>query len=219
MTPRRPLTVLPRAPRATRILAAACAGGLLLAGCGSGTTSAAGTTATSGAAAGTTASASSAAAGEVTIADTWIRATEGTSDPTMTAAFGVLTNHTDRQQTVVSATNSASDHTELHEMAMDNGAMVMRPVAGGITVPADGSTSLEPGGLHVMVMNLSSPIKPGDEVTVVLTLDDGSTVPFTAVAKEFAGAQESYSPSTGDGMGGMDMGTSGAMGTTTSSHG
>ncbi|WP_420124362.1 copper chaperone PCu(A)C [Nakamurella sp.] len=222
------MTEFRRAPRAPWMLAAACAGGLLLAGCGSGTTSTAGATPTSGAATPSASSsagssAGSSATGEVTITDTWVRATEGTSDPTMTAAFGVLTNHTDQQRTVVSATNSASDHTELHEMAMDNGAMVMRPVAGGITVPADGTTTLGPGGLHVMVMNLTSPIKPGDEVSVVLTLDDGSTVPFTAVAKEFAGAQESYSPSTGAGMGGMDMGTSAApgsdMGAMTSGHG
>lgn len=220
------MTDFRRAPRASWVLAATCAGGLLLAGCGSGTTSTAATTtssaaASTAAAASTVASAASstgAAAGEVTIADTWIRATDGTSDPTMTAAFGALTNHTDQPRTIVSATNSASDHTELHEMAMDNGAMIMRPIAGGIPIPADGTTTLEPGGLHVMVMNLTSPIKPGDEVSVVLTLDDGSTVPFTAVAKEFAGAQESYSPS-----GGMDMGTSGAMGSdmgaTTSGHG
>lgn len=208
------MTHLRRLPRASWLLAAACAGGLLLAGCGSGTTSTAGPS--SGPA--TTTASTGAAAGEVTITDTWIRATDGTSDPTMTAAFGALTNHTDQQRTIVSATNSASDHTELHEMAMDNGAMVMRPIAGGITIPADGTATLEPGGLHVMVMDLTAPIKPGEEVNVVLTLDDGSTVPFTAVAKEFSGAQESYSPS-----GGMEMGTSGAMGSdmgmTTSGHG
>jgi copper(I)-binding protein len=209
-----------RAPRAPWLLATACAGGLLLAGCGSGTIPSAASASSSAAA--SAAASSTAAAGEVTVADTWVRATEGTDDPTMTAAFGVLTNHTDQPRTVVSATNSASDHTELHEMAMEGGAMVMRPVAGGIPIPAGGTTTLEPGGLHVMVMNLTSPIRPGDELNVVLTLDDGSTVPFIAVAKEFAGAQESYSPS-----GGMDMGTGGAtgtdgamdMGTTTSGHG
>ncbi len=225
------MTEYRRAWRASWMLAAACAGGLVLAGCGTGTTTSAATTSAATTSVATTSAASSvagasgatpagtpAAAGEVTIADTWIRATEGTEDPTMTAAFGVLTNHTDKPLTVVSATNSASDRTELHEMAMEGGAMVMRPVAGGIPIPADGATTLEPGGLHVMVLNLTSPIKPGEEVDVVLTLDDGSTVPFTAVAKEFSGAQESYSPS-----GGMEMGTSGAMGSdmgaTTSGHG
>ncbi|HOZ58729.1 MAG TPA: copper chaperone PCu(A)C, partial [Nakamurella multipartita] len=164
-------------------LAAGAASLLLVAGCaatssGSPSTSSPSMSSTS----------SSTAAGEVTIADTWVRATPGTDDPSMSAAFGVLTNHTDRQLTVVSATNSASDRTELHEMAMVDGAMVMRPISGGITIPAGGSTTLEPGGLHVMLLNLTTPIEPGDEVDLTLTLDDGSTVPFTAVAKEFAGA-------------------------------
>lgn len=192
-------------------LAAGAASLLLVAGCaatssGSPSTSSPSMSSTS----------SSTAAGEVTIADTWVRATPGTDDPSMSAAFGVLTNHTDRQLTVVSATNSASDRTELHEMAMVDGAMVMRPISGGITIPAGGSTTLEPGGLHVMLLNLTTPIEPGDEVDLTLTLDDGSTVPFTAVAKEFAGANESYSPTSP-----MDsqMDSQMDMGSATSGHG
>lgn len=205
-------------------LAAVCAAAVLLAGCGSGNTAGSttspattGNTVTTG---GTVTGTAPATGGEVTIADTWVRATDGTEDPSMTAAFGVLTNHTGEQLTVVSATNSVSDHTELHEMVTENGAMVMRPVAGGITIPANGSTTLEPGGLHVMLVDLTGPIQPGDEVDVTLNLDDGSTLPFTAVAKEFAGANESYSPDM-DMDTGTGTGADGAMdpGSATSSHG
>jgi copper(I)-binding protein len=128
----------------------------------------------------------------VTAADTWVKATAGAEDPSMTAAFGVLTNHTDKDLTIVSATNDVTDRTELHEMAMVDGAMVMRPITGGIPIPANGTTTLEPGGVHVMIMDAKAPITPGDDVHVTLTLSDGSTMLFHATAKEFAGANEAY---------------------------
>ena len=46
-----------------------------------------------------------------------------------------------------------------------------------------------------MLMNLAQPVKPGDEVTFTLTFADGRTAEFTAIAKPFAGAGESYDPS------------------------
>ena len=132
----------------------------------------------------------------------------------MTAAFGVVTNHTGKDLTIVSATNDVTDRTELHEMAMVDGAMVMRPIAGGIPIPANGTTTLEPGGLHVMIMDAKAPIAPGDDVHVTLTLSDGSTLLFHATAKEFAGANESYDSGTSAAMDigttGMDMGSSSA---------
>lgn len=206
------------ATRASLLLAAGAAATLLLTACGgsqpsaSGSPSASASPSTTAAATAGGSSTGTAAGGELSISDAWVKATEGAEDPTMTAAFGVLQNNTDKPLTIVSASTSASSHTELHEMAMDDGAMVMRPVAGGIPVPAGGTTTLGPGGLHVMIMDVTEPIKVGDDVTVTLTADDGSTLEFTALAKDFAGADESYSPSTGamTGMSGMDMSTSGA---------
>jgi copper(I)-binding protein len=45
-----------------------------------------------------------------------------------------------------------------------------------------------------MLMKPAAAIEPGDEVTITLQLADGTTVPFTAIAKPFAGAGESYDP-------------------------
>jgi copper(I)-binding protein len=54
-----------------------------------------------------------------------------------------------------------------------------------------------------MIMDLASPIRPGDQVEVTLTLSDGSTIPFTAIAKETTGGEENY--------GGGDMHMSGGQ--------
>jgi copper(I)-binding protein len=49
-------------------------------------------------------------------------------------------------------------------------------------------------------MDRSAPVKAGAMVAFTLTLKDGTAVDFSAVAKPFAGGNESYDP-------GMDMGT------------
>jgi hypothetical protein len=136
--------------------------------------------------------ASSAPAAALTVKDPWVKAAE--SD--MTAAFGILVNNTAQDLTVVSAASPASP-LELHEIATVDGKMVMRPKEGGFVVKAGGTHELSPGGDHIMLLKPSGPIKAGDQVQITLTLGDGSTVPFTAVAKPFAGGGESYAPSMG----------------------
>ncbi len=124
------------------------------------------------------------------IADTWIK----TAESGMTAAFGVITNTGDRDVVITGARSDAAGMVELHEVVDD----VMRPVEGGFVVPAGESLTLEPGGLHIMFMDIPAAIIAGDEVTITLVLEDGSELEFGAVAKDFSGANEAYE-------GGMDM--------------
>jgi copper(I)-binding protein len=132
----------------------------------------------------------------LSVTDPWIKS----ADKGMTAAFGTLVNHTDHPLTVVKAASSVSV-MELHEMTMKDGKMVMQPKEGGFLIPARGTHELSPGGDHLMFMDVAAPVRAGDQVTVTLTLSDGTTVPFSAVGKPFTGAEESYAP-------GMDMSAS-----------
>lgn len=145
------------------------------------------------------------AEGAISVDDAWVKASDGP----MTGSFGVITNSGDADLTVVSAETSASDLTELHEVVMKDGEMVMTPVEGGFAVPAGGEHVLEPGADHVMIMNMSEPIMAGDDVDITLTFDDGSTYSYTAQAREAEVGDETYVPGE-DGMteGSMDDGDS-----------
>ncbi len=144
----------------------------------------------------TDARATTAAAVGVTASDAWVKAApEG-----MTAAFVTLTNASGSDETLESATTLASRTVEIHEMVMSDGTMVMRPKRGGVTVPAHGKAVLEPGGNHLMLMGLTSPIKPGDRVALTLRFASGASLEVTAPAKDFVGAQESYQPSSASSM-------------------
>lgn len=167
------------------LLAAAAA--VALTACGSTpTTSAAQATAPAG-------SAAPAAGPSLTITDPWVK----TAEKGMSAAFGVLTNRSGRDITILSASTPVSPMVELHETVEEGGKPVMRPKSEGFVVPANGTLELKPGGNHIMLMGVKQPVLPGAEVRFTLTLKDGGTMEFTAVGKDFAGANETYQPGHG----------------------
>lgn len=145
-------------------------------------------------------------ADSVTITDAWVKA----ADSGMSAAFGELENTGDSDAVIVSITSDASSMMELHEVVDDgSGSMVMQQKDGGFVVPAGGSLTLEPGGFHFMLMDLTAPLVAGDEATFTVTFEDGSTMDFTAPVKDFTGADENYNGGgmdMGDDHSGMDMG-------------
>lgn len=134
-------------------------------------------------------------AGVLGVRDPWVKA----ADQGMTAAFGTLVNGSDTDVTITGAATDVSP-VEVHEMAMADGKMVMRAKQGGVVVRARSEYKLEPGGDHLMLMDLARPVRAGDELTFTLTFADGRTQTFTAVAKPFTGAQESYAPGHGEPM-------------------
>lgn len=136
----------------------------------------------------------------VTIEDAWVKS----ADSGMTAGFGILRNSGTDDVTVTSVSTDVAASAELHETVVDDaGAMVMRQIEGGFTLPAGESFPLEPAANHLMMMDLTGALVAGDEVPFVLEFDDGSSLEFTAVVKDYSGANEEY---VGDDMGDMDMG-------------
>jgi periplasmic copper chaperone A len=74
--------------------------------------------------------------------------------------------------------------TQLHETTMTDGSMSMSEVDGGITIPAGEGVTLEPGGLHVMCMNVTEPLEVGDTVDLELEFAEAGTVAVTAEIRE-----------------------------------
>ena len=121
-----------------------------------------------------------------------------------TAVYMVLENASATSRSVVSVTTQDAEKAELHEVRMEGGMMTMMPTK-EIAVPAKGSVELKPGGFHIMLFALKKPVKAGDQVNVVLTLNDGATVPVAATVRA-ADANPSAAPSgSGRSMPGMKL--------------
>lgn len=91
-----------------------------------------------------------------------------------TGAFMVIKNNGEKDIKVMKADNPVSRVTELHTHLNEGGVMKMRPVP-AIDVKAKGEAILQPGGLHVMMIDIKAPMKEGDVVPITLTFDDGSS--------------------------------------------
>ncbi|MCC6804330.1 MAG: copper chaperone PCu(A)C [Anaerolineae bacterium] len=96
------------------------------------------------------------------------------------AAYGLLVNLTDADETLVSAHTDVAEATELHEMIMgENDVMMMRPVESGIPVPAGGAAVLQPGGLHVMLIGLTADIPTESTLDLTLTFANAGEMHLT----------------------------------------
>lgn len=135
----------------------------------------------------------------LSVTDSWVKA----ADSGMSAAFATLTNTTSTDVHVTGATSPATSSLELHEVVTKDGGMVMQPVDGGFTVPAGGTLTLEPGGYHLMLMDLTGPVRAGDEVPFTLSCGSSGTTTFDAKVKEYDGGDEEYHGDSGSG--GMSM--------------
>nr|WP_163690945.1 copper chaperone PCu(A)C [Mycolicibacterium gadium] len=137
-------------------------------------------------------------ASTVTVENQWASSAE----TGMAAVFGTFSNTGDHEARIVSGESALAGRVEVHEVVPDgSGAMTMRPNADGLVIPAGGSRELIPGGDHLMLMDIKEPLQPGADVTMSVVFEDGSTLPMTAQIRDFAGANEQYTPG-GTGSGG-----------------
>jgi copper(I)-binding protein len=66
---------------------------------------------------------------------------------------------------------------------MGGGMMTMQPVE-SIAVPAGEKVALEPGGYHVMLLDVKKVLEPGDTIDVTLTFEKAGEITTTAEVRE-----------------------------------
>ena len=132
---------------------------------------------------------------ELHFSDGWVRVSEYSDHVDgMTGAFATIENHTDHDVTLVGGSAEIANMVEVHEVIMMDGKMKMQAKEGGILIKAGESVTLEPGGLHVMLMGLKEAILEGDEVTLTLDFDGYEDQTFTWPAKASLSGDEKYEP-------------------------
>lgn len=119
-------------------------------------------------------------AATITIEDPWA----GTTNPGATVAAGYVTvrNTGAQPDRLLSAASPRAARVELHEMSMSNGVMRMRPVD-GIAIPAGGEATLQPGGLHIMFLEIDAQFVEGQRVPVTLRFERTGDVAVDFVAR------------------------------------
>ena len=104
----------------------------------------------------------------ISLQHVWARATPGAA--TTGAAYLTVTDN-GRPDRLVGVSTPIAAMAEVHETIHDNGVMKMRPVAGGIALEPGKPVAFTPGGYHIMLMGLKSPLKAGDSFPLTLTFE------------------------------------------------
>lgn len=101
----------------------------------------------------------------VSVTHAWVRA----AVPGQRVAGAYLEISSAEPSKLVAASSPAAGSVEIHSMRLKNGVMEMRQLE-SLELPAKQTVKLEPGGLHIMLLDLKRPLKPGDKVPLRLTL-------------------------------------------------
>ncbi|MBB5660958.1 copper chaperone PCu(A)C [Brevundimonas halotolerans] len=117
-----------------------------------------------------------AAAPSVEISDAVCRPTPNGRD--LTGCYMTLAATTDDR--LVSVSTDAAGKAEIHEMSTAGGVMTMAEMTDGLPLPAGEVTALQPGGNHIMLMQVTAPLAEGDTVDLALTFADAAPVTVSA---------------------------------------
>lgn len=112
-------------------------------------------------------------AGDIVVETPWARATP--PGAVVGAGYLVLRNTGRAQDTLVGASTPVAAMVQVHEVAMAGGEMQMRE-RDSLAIPPGGSVRLEPGGLHLMLMDLARPLVAGERVPLTLEFARGGRV-------------------------------------------
>lgn len=102
------------------------------------------------------------------VTDAWVRL----PPPGAQIAAAYLTLESKQTLSLSKVTSPTVEAIEIHTMSMHNGMMEMRQLP-ALKLEAGKPVKLEPGGLHLMLINPKKPLKEGDKVSLVLNFSKG----------------------------------------------
>jgi copper(I)-binding protein len=124
----------------------------------------------------------------ISVTDAWARATM----PGQPVSGAYMYIQSDADARLISVSSPVVPQVEVHEMKMDGDVMRMREVK-AIDLPKGKTVSLQPGGYHIMLMNLKKPITAGEMIPLALVIEsDGKrqTVEVKAEARAATGGMQ-----------------------------
>jgi copper(I)-binding protein len=116
-------------------------------------------------------------AGDLVITQAWSRATPVGAK--VAGAYLTVENKGATADRLLGGSGDVAGRVEIHEMAVDNGVMKMRPLDKGLAIEPGKTMKLAPGGYHLMLLDLKTQFKQGDKVPVTLEFEKAGKVQLT----------------------------------------
>ena len=114
------------------------------------------------------------AATSIVVTQAWSRATPGGSR--VAGGYLSIENRGSSADKLLSASTEIARKVEIHEMAVNGGVMTMRALEGGLSIEPGRTVKFAPGGLHLMIVGLATPLVRGDKVPVTLRFEKAGEI-------------------------------------------
>lgn len=119
--------------------------------------------------------------------EVWVRSAQQGENG---AAYFILHNYSGAADALLSAECTCAKAVEIHQsMESSGGVMQMAPLE-SVPLEANAEVRFEPGGLHLMLVNLQQDLKPGDEVIIILHFKHHPDLKITAPVQEESGQSQ-----------------------------
>jgi copper(I)-binding protein len=102
-----------------------------------------------------------------------------------------LHNHSSTPDELMGVSSDAAVVAEIHESKLEGDVMSMNMLT-SLPLEANADIAFEPGGLHVMLVNLRQDYKMDDEFTVTLHFKNGEDVTVHVIVRDFAPEEEEH---------------------------
>jgi periplasmic copper chaperone A len=139
-------------------------------------------------------------AGSIEVSNPWARATPKGAQ--VGGAYMTIANKGTETDRLLGGSSAVASKIEVHQMSMDNGVMMMRPVTGGLEIKPGQTVELKPDSFHLMLMGLKQPLMQGQHLKATLEFAKAGKVEVD-YAVEAIGAQAPSAAAPGTGHGAM----------------
>ena len=117
----------------------------------------------------------------ITISNAWARpGFEGGNS----AVYFVIENSGDQADSLLMAEATLAEFVELHESKMDSNGMMKMQKQDRVNAPSKDQITFQPGGLHVMLINLTQDLNVGDRFNLTLTFEGAAQVPVDVEVRQ-----------------------------------
>ncbi|SDF94543.1 hypothetical protein SAMN05216337_109214 [Bradyrhizobium brasilense] len=113
-------------------------------------------------------------AGDLVITQAWTRATP--KGAKIGGGYLTIENKGTTPDRLIGGSAEIAGSVQVHEMSMDKGLMKMRQLENGLAIEPGKTVKLAPGGYHLMMMDLKSPLKKGDKLPITLEFEKAGKV-------------------------------------------
>ena len=102
----------------------------------------------------------------------------------MGAVYLSILNDGGKPDRLLGARTDVAEKVEIHTGSMEKGKMTMKPVEGGIEIPAKGKFAFETGRYHIMLIRLKRHLNEGDKFKMVLEFEKSGLLEVEAEVRQ-----------------------------------